>query len=147
MKRITSKKEMVAKIAWKLTGSRKSSIEDCNKILTRMYKNDEFHLKWKVFEQDELYNAEYFAICGGIALHKMNIKADVFFNDKTSAQTKRNFNGKEFAHLFGPSEAHLIKQAALVGCKAVWVQRTRPPHFDLVGTPLARALVKCAKDS
>lgn len=146
MKRIMSKKEMINKIKWKLMGSKNNSDKDLQKVLQRMFENNEFHLKWKVFEQNELYNAEYYAWCGGIALHKMNIKADQFFNDKTSSQTKRNFNGKEFAHLFGPSVDHLIIEAVKVGCKAWWVQRTNPPHFDLVGTPLKRALIKCIKD-
>ena len=141
-----SRKEMIERINYTFFKDKDRPIEDLQKHFKYLKDHNKFHLKWKVFEQEYLYNAEHWAICGGIALHKMNMKADVFFNDKTSAQTKHAFNGKKFGHLFGPTPETLIKEAKKIRCKAEWIQKGDPPHIDVVSTPYQLALEKCLEE-
>lgn len=85
---------------------------------------------WKYFGTREVGAARAWAAAGGVAVHE-NLYGS---------------RGWRAAHLLAHTEAALLAAAAELGCAPEWIQRTRTPHFDLVGPYLARALARCGVD-
>lgn len=85
---------------------------------------------WRYFGTREVRLAREWAGEGGVAVHENVWKS----------------RGRRTAHLLASSERILIVAATSLGCENWWIQRTRTPHFDLVGPYLARALEWCGVD-
>lgn len=84
-------------------------------------------LGWRYFGTRDVLLARSWASGEGIAVHENLFR----------------LKGHRCAHLLAPDEAILLAAAELLGCHSRWIQRTRTPHFDLVGDFLTRALIRC----
>jgi hypothetical protein len=94
----------------------------------------------KIFQQDEIEEAEAYAMDGGQALHLHRIIVD---RDKAPACFVRAIErGESIAHLFDQDRIRLIRTARHLGVSFIVVEHPGKPgqHVDLCGAPLQKAI-------